>query len=117
MESVIATETSNNYKKYRGKCKEYCDKLIRTNIKLKLVRGYYICPFWGEQQHWWCINEKNIIIDPTKEQFPSCGAGEYIEFDGFIQCETCEKKVEESQAYFVGRHAYCSYTCYGVAIM
>ena len=54
-----------------------------------------------------------VIVDPTKNQFPSKGVGDYIEFDGTVECEYCGKRVDEEDAYFVDHHCYCSGPCYG----
>ena len=34
----------NDYLKYRGKCKEFCEELVRENPDLTMVRGHYWCP-------------------------------------------------------------------------
>lgn len=105
-------ELNINYIKYRGKCKQFCDEAIEKDPTLKLVRGHYYCPIWGEQQHWWTVREDGSIYDPTKLQFPSGGNGVYAEFDGHINCEYCHKSVKEEDAYFVYHHVYCSGECY-----
>ena len=85
-----------------------------SDPSLRLVRGFYHCPLWGKQNHWWCVRSDGTIVDPTVKQFPTAGAGaEYEEFDGRIECEYCTKKVPEVDAYMVDQHAYCSGTCYG----
>lgn len=108
-----------NYTKYRGKCLEFSQNLCNENPELTLVRGYYYCPIWNEEeQHWWCKDKEGNIIDPTKLQFPSAGNGIYREFDGTIICEECGKEFQENdeKASFHGAHAFCSYTCYGKCI-
>jgi len=100
-----------DYQKYRGKCKEYSEKLCAENPHLRLVRGYYYCTAWGKQEHWWVENASGNVIDPTKDQFPSKGSGVYEEFDGNLYCEYCGNPVHEDQAYFNGHHGYCSYNC------
>ena len=37
-----------DYAKYRGKCKETCESLVVENPDYRLVRGYYMCPVWGQ---------------------------------------------------------------------
>jgi hypothetical protein len=65
-----------DYLKYRGKCKEFCEALIKQDSTLTLVRGHYFCPLWSsDEQHWWCVDSAGRIIDPTKDQFPSKGIG------------------------------------------
>lgn len=104
----------SDYLTYRGKCKELCEAAIVSDSSLKLVRGYYFCPVWGQQAHWWCVKPDGSIVDPSVKQFPTAGVGaEYVEFAGNIECEYCGKEVPEEAAYKVDQHAYCSYGCYG----
>lgn len=104
----------NDYLMYRGKCLEMSEALIASDPSLSLVRGYYICPFWGKQDHWWCRKPDGTIVDPTKDQFPSKGIGaEYIKFDGNIECANCGKGIREEDADIEGRYAFCSYECHG----
>lgn len=107
----MAIEESN-YTKYRGKCKEFCEKEIEKDPSLTLVRGYFECPFWGRQQHWWCIKPNGEIVDPTIKQFPHNGiGGTYVEFDGNCTCEQCGKVMPEEATIFVGRYPVCSNRC------
>lgn len=104
----------SDYLKYRGKCKEFCDKLIAKHPHLTLVRGYYFCPIWNvEEQHWWCEDINGTIIDPTKLQFGSKGLGIYRKFDGTVECSNCGKIVAEEDAQHSGRYSFCSSRCYG----
>lgn len=102
----------SDYLKFRGKCKEMSEALILADPTLTLVRGHYYCYQWGEQPHWWCKDRDGKVIDPTKDQFPSKGRGDYVEFDGFFHCEYCDKTVHEDEAYFVEHHVYCDSPCY-----
>jgi hypothetical protein len=104
--------SDTDYQKYRGKCKEMSEALIADNPNLTLVRGYYMCPFWGEQPHWWVKDKDGTIIDPTKDQFPSKGRAEYVEFDGNIACSECGKSIKEEDADIDGNYAFCSYDCH-----
>jgi hypothetical protein len=107
----------NDYVKYRGKCKAMSEELCNNNSSLTLVRGYYFCPFWNvTEQHWWTKETDGTIVDPTKEQYPSKGNGEYIEFDGMCECEECGALFPENKGTFHGSHAFCSYICYGRCI-
>jgi len=103
----------SDYLKYRGKCKEYSEQLVKNNPDLILVRGYYYCSVYGKQAHWWVKDNLGNIIDPTKDQFPSKGNGVYEEFDGIIECSECGKKITESEARFDGNghYAFCSTKC------
>lgn len=105
--------SQDDYRKYRGKCKEFAEAAVAADPSLRLVRGHYYCPHWGEQPHWWTVRADGSIYDPTAAQFPSKGTGAYIEFNGVIACEYCGKEVPESEAYLVEHHAYCSSKCYG----
>ena len=102
---------TNDYVRYRGKCKEMSEALIVVDPSLRLVRGYYHDLFWGRQQHWWCVKADGTIVDPTKDQFPTKGAGCYEEFDGSVECEYCGKSTTEDEACFNGHHVYCSGEC------
>ena len=102
-----------DYEKYRGKCKQMSEELCAKDVSLTLVKGWYHCPIWGEQEHWWCKKPDGTIVDPTVNQFPSKGLGEYQEYAGIVCCEYCGKEVKEEDAYFVEHHVYCSYKCYG----
>jgi len=103
---------NNEYLKYRGKCKEISEAYIKKHPHCKLVKGWYNCPFWGPQEHYWIKDDKENIIDLTKNQFPSKGIGEYKEYDGYMPCEYCGKETKEENIYFVEHHTYCSSDCY-----
>jgi len=106
-------ESVSNYKKFRGKCKEFCDELMECNPSFQLVRGYYYEPLWNrEEPHWWCVDECGAIHDPTKLQFPSGGISEfYREFDGTVDCEECGLKINEGDIVMQGRYPVCSAIC------
>lgn len=101
----------SDYTKYRGKCRQMSEELVKQDKSLRLVRGYYLCPAWGEQPHWWCVREDGTIVDPTRKQFPSKGGGTYHEFDGRHACEYCGELVTEEDGHFNGHHIYCSGDC------
>ncbi len=104
----------SDYLKFRGKCKELAEDAVRHDPTLTLVRGHYHCPDWGKQGHWWTTREDGTVFDPSAAQFPSCGMGEYVPFDGTIECANCDKKITEETAHTIeGKYAFCSYTCYG----
>lgn len=101
-----------DYIKYRGKCREMSEALVKENPSLRLVRGHYFCPFWGEQAHWWTVDSEGKVIDPTARQFPSKGTGEYIEFNGIIPCSECGTEMKEAEADIEGNYAFCSDRCH-----
>lgn len=104
----------SDYLEYRGQCKELAEAAASADPSLQIVRGFYLCPLWGKQAHWWCVRPNGEIVDPSVRQFPTAGVGaEYVEFDGNIECEFCQKLVPESDAYCYAQHAYCSYECFG----
>jgi len=109
--------STSDYAKYRGKCREMSEALVAEDSSLTLVRGWYDCPMWGRQAHWWCRTQDGTIVDPTVKQFPTAGVGAaYIEYDGIIQCEQCGKEVHEDDATIDGHHAFCSDRCYAKCI-
>ena len=113
--SVVVEHGMSDYLNYRGKCKEYSTELCTKDSTLTLVRGYYYCPIWNTKEpHWWCENLNGDIIDPTKEQFPSKGLGEYEKFNGLVECAECGKLMKEEDAKYESRYAFCRNTnCYG----
>jgi hypothetical protein len=101
----------SNYEKYRGKCKQFSEFACFVNPSLTLVRGHYHCPLWGEQAHWWTTYHDGSIYDPTVKQFPSGGAGEYVKFNGLVNCYECGKEISEEQAIIMSNYAVCSDAC------
>jgi hypothetical protein len=99
----------------RGKCREFSERAAKEDPSLKVVKGWYYCPYWGEQAHWWNTKEDGTIVDLTKDQFPSKGNGEYVEFDGWTDCSECGKRVHESEVIVGGNghYMFCSGNCYG----
>jgi hypothetical protein len=104
---------SDDYAKYRGKCKEMSEALVAADPTLTLVRGHYFCLQWGEQAHWWCKQPDGTIVDPTKYQFPSQGRGAYVEFDGIVECSNCGKQIKEEDGDYESNYVFCSYECHG----
>ena len=103
------------YEKYRGKCKEYSEKLIKERPELRLVRGFYYCPVAKvEEMHWWCEDSDGLIIDPTAKQYFSEGKGNYREFKGVYTCSNCKQDVLETSTNKLinGRHVFCNDNCY-----
>lgn len=117
VEEVFADDgvSAEDYDKFRGKCKEMSEALVAADPTLTLVRGHYIDSQWGEQPHWWTKKPDGTIVDPTAAQFPSKGKGEYVEFDGFVECAECHERVPEAQAQIIGNghYAVCSDLCHG----
>lgn len=105
--------SESDYLKYRGKCKEMCLELLEKDPTLTLVRGHYWDAFWGEQPHWWLTNTKGEIVDPTKDQFPTKGAGDYIPFNGMVKCSECGKEGKEEDFDHAYNYSFCSYECHG----
>lgn len=101
-----------DYEKYRGKCKEMSEALIKENPDFKLIRGFYYCPLWNrEEMHWWTVSPDGTIHDPTKKQFASNGTGVYREFDGYYECAECGKSVHEDKMVQQGNYPCCSDRC------
>lgn len=111
--AVEVAQHIQNYQKYRGKCHEMSKEAVRTDPSLRLVRGYYYCPHWGKQPHWWTVRQDGSIYDPTKLQFPSKGEGRYEEFDGYFNCSECNKRIKEEDGIVQGNYIFCSNRCYG----
>lgn len=105
--------SESDYEKYRGKCKEMAEAAVAADPSLTLVRGHYYCFVWGEQPHWWAKRPDGTIVDPTKDQFPSKGRGEYVEFNGMVTCSECGKEMKEEDASYESNYCFCSTLCHG----
>lgn len=106
-------DSGHDYLKYAGTCKEASEAMVANDDSLRLVRGYYDCPSWGRREHWWTVKQDGTVVDPTVNQFPTCGIGaEYVEFDGYVECEQCGKSgIKEDDAMYHGNFAFCSTVC------
>lgn len=104
-------EKHTDYAKYRGKCKVMVEELCRQDPTLTAVRGHYFCWSWGKQAHWWAVKPDGTIVDPSVDQFSKPHIGDYIPFDGIIECSQCGKQVNEEHALFYGNYAFCSTSC------
>lgn len=106
-------DIADDYRQFRGRCRELCDEARKADPSLRLVRGHYYCPIWNtEEPHWWCERQDGSIFDPTARQFPSNGMGAYVEFDGMVDCAECGKTLREEEARIEGRYAFCSTHCF-----
>lgn len=107
--------TPEDYKRYRGTCKEYAEYLCAMIPELRLVRGHYHDPVWGTKEgHWWCEDTRDgEIIDPTKYQFGCGGITDcYEEFNGMCECSNCGTEIPEDEADIEGRYCFCSVACH-----
>lgn len=104
---------TSDYLKYRGKCKEFVDAAVKADPSLTAIRGFYHCPIDGKQEHWWTKKEDGSIFDPTAKQFKSSGCGEYEEFDGTLECDSCDATCDAEEMIHESRYHFCSGECYG----
>lgn len=58
-------------------CAEATPVMLRAFPELRRVRGHYVCPMGRRYPHWWCETSAGHVVDPTADQFPSLGYGEY----------------------------------------
>ena len=96
----------------KNKCKEYSEQMQKAFPELRLVRGYYECPFQVPLPHWWLITDKDEVIDPTAQQFKSAGHGEYRAYNEDLG-EPVGKCVECGELYYEEKYALpvCSEVC------
>jgi len=73
----IAENVTNTY----GRCREWTHSMAACFPELTLVRGHYWDSTWGDRAHWWLVAPDGSIVDPTAEQFPSKGTGDYQPLD------------------------------------
>lgn len=102
----------------RGTCRAAAETAVRHDPTLRLARGWYHCPLWGPQAHWWAVRPNGRIVDPTAAQFPSGGLGEYEEFTGMAPCVHCGRPTAEDAGIIFGNGHYlaCSSRCHGIFI-
>ena len=107
-------QIAQDYRDFRGRCKELSEAAVAADPTLRLVRGHYFCPLWArDEQHWWTVRPDGTVFDPSARQFPSNGGGIYTEFDGWCECSNCGERVHESKATFHSNYVFCSYECHG----
>jgi predicted nucleic acid-binding Zn ribbon protein len=75
---IIANVRGTDY----GEWREVTARMLAAFPELRRVPGHYHCPFIGPRTHWWLVDADGGIVDPTVDQFPSRGLGEYVEWDG-----------------------------------
>jgi len=97
-----------------GDCKTYSEAMQHEFKELRIVRGHYYCPVWGERGHWWLVHPEGYRVDPTAKQFPSRGGGVYIEWEeGQAEptglCLNCG-------GYVYNGHTCCSEECHREAV-
>jgi hypothetical protein len=103
----------NNYKKFRGNCKQLSEEVVAIDPTMRIAKGWYHCPLWGQQGHWWCVKPDGTIYDPSVDQFPTGGAGaEYEEFDGTANCSECGKIHTVVENLTASNYSFCSSRCY-----
>lgn len=100
----------DGYRLLAEKCKKICDAIAAADPEWRIVRGHYICPMWGKREHWWLEAKDGTVYDPTVFQFPT-SLGDYVEFDGTVECAQCGKQMKEDEASFHGNYAFCSNVC------
>ena len=69
IEQYVASQPSRFV---RGKCADATSKMVEAFPELRRACGFAFCA-WGRDQHWWCVAPDGAIVDPTAEQFASCG--------------------------------------------
>lgn len=109
-------EAAADFRQFGGRCHELASAAAAADPTLRLVRGHYYCPVWGERAHWWCVKPDDTIVDPSVLQFPTAGFGAtYVEFDGNVDCDQCGKTLKEEDATIAdnGHYAFCNSLCYG----
>lgn len=73
--SWIAQWLSNN--QALGACQQAVTEMAKAFPELTIERGHVMCPApWGLRAHWWLVDPKGNIVDPTASQFPGIFAYE-----------------------------------------
>jgi hypothetical protein len=108
-------KSNQGYRLLAGKCRLICSAIATTDAssRWRLARGTYWCPMWNcKRDHWWLVSPDGVIYDPTRDQFPSRGSGEYDELDvNNIECGQCGKCGKETDMIQNGNYLFCSDAC------
>lgn len=104
-EAWIAANVTETF----GKCREVTEQMAAAFPELRRVRGHYYCASWGEREHWWLVDAEGEVVDPTAAQFPTRGAGAYVEWEKDRKeptgmCPNCGE-------YCYDGHYFCSERC------
>lgn len=91
----------------RGQCATVTKRMAEAFPELRRVRGHYVCPLEGCRAHWWMETPNGQIIDPTQDQFVSCGQGTYEEYVGLEPTGRCLNCGE----VLYGSEAFCNAAC------
>tara|TARA_R110000803_G_scaffold32357_2_gene71378 strand:- start:5188 stop:5559 length:372 start_codon:yes stop_codon:yes gene_type:complete len=75
--NVYSQWISSNVTETYGQCGNVTAAMQAEFPELTRVRGHYYCLAWGQRQHWWLVDIQGNIVDPTSDQFPSKGTGQY----------------------------------------
>ena len=57
-----------------NKCRQASESMKKAFPELRIVRGFVNFRY----QHWWCVDAKNKIVDPTAKQFSLYGIKKII---------------------------------------
>lgn len=53
-----------------GRCREAAEEMKAAFPELEVKWGHVYCPPpWGTRGHWWLVDPKGTIVDPTAAQF------------------------------------------------
>ena len=92
-----------------AKCAERTLEMQKEFPELTRVRGHFLDWAWGPREHWWLVTPTGTIVDPTKDQFPSKGKGDYQPLDESLgeptgRCLNCGELL-------YGPETFCSENC------
>lgn len=114
----------NNYNTLelaRGRCQEASKKMQEAFPELRVTNGYVVLAFVGEpQMHWWCVDPKGNVVDPTAIQYVEngCPIADYEEIDDSHPARNYPRGrcLDCGEHYFIGEHTkdsnFCSTDCY-----
>jgi len=60
-----------------GECAETTLAMVTALPELRRVQGFYFDGPW-KTSHWWCVDDRARVIDPTRYQFRDKGRGTYL---------------------------------------
>jgi hypothetical protein len=79
---AMRRELLHRYGSASCNCGTFTRQMAQRFPELTRVPGFYLAPGGASHgEHWWLEAPDGSIVDPTADQWPSCGTGTYVRYD------------------------------------
>ncbi len=111
---AVRQELLARYGTSNADCGVFTREMQRRFPELTRVPGFYYPPDseWSHGEHWWLEDAQGRVIDPTADQWPSCGKGRYVRYDPHVhrvvkgKCMNCGVGLFSREGHYA-----CSPSC------